>query len=210
MASAGRILIMPKGAYDASVTYQTLDLVNHNGKSWLAKKTVLGIEPSDANNEHWQNMFNINPDTVGAINRAGYGYYTGNVDELKQAGTYVVVYGYEGTSGTFPLNADTWFTVDVAVGGTGSVTQTWYLNSEESVAARVFVRHFNGHYWGGYLDTETMNQRVTNLESALTTTRTDLDNRTNSRLFFNWDNGGALQLFVDGTYYGTVAFVDKP
>lgn len=60
MASAGRILIMPKGAYNSNTTYEMLDLVNHNGISWLAKKTVVGIEPSDANAEYWQNMFALN------------------------------------------------------------------------------------------------------------------------------------------------------
>lgn len=59
MATAGRILIMPKGAYNASVTYEMLDLVNYNGTSWLAKKTVVGIEPNDANSEYWHNMVNI-------------------------------------------------------------------------------------------------------------------------------------------------------
>lgn len=61
MASAGRILIMPKGAYDASVTYETLDLVYHQGVSWLAKKTVSGIEPSASNSEFWHSMFDFDP-----------------------------------------------------------------------------------------------------------------------------------------------------
>jgi hypothetical protein len=39
MASAGRILIMPKGEWNAETEYEVLDMVNHNGKSWLAKKT---------------------------------------------------------------------------------------------------------------------------------------------------------------------------
>ena len=60
MASAGRILIMPKGTYDSSATYEMLDMVHHNGTSWLAKKSVTGIEPSAANSEHWHNMFNLN------------------------------------------------------------------------------------------------------------------------------------------------------
>ena len=61
MASAGRILIMPKGNYDSSVTYEMLDLVYYNGTSWLAKKTVKGIEPSETNNEHWQIVFDASP-----------------------------------------------------------------------------------------------------------------------------------------------------
>lgn len=60
MASAGRILIMPKGNYDSSVTYEMLDLVKHNGTSWIAKKTSVGIEPSEANSEYWQNLMDFN------------------------------------------------------------------------------------------------------------------------------------------------------
>ena len=59
MASAGRILIMPKGNYDSSATYEMLDMVHYNGTSWWAKKTVSNIEPSAANSEHWHNMFNL-------------------------------------------------------------------------------------------------------------------------------------------------------
>ena len=209
MASAGRILIMPKGAYNASATYEMLDMVSHNGTTWLAKKTLKNIEPSDANSEFWQNMFNATADGLGAISRTGYGRYIGNVDELKQAGTYVVIGGYEDTTGTFPLDADTWFTVDVAVGGTGSVTQTWYLNSEENVAARVFIRHFNGHYWGDFYDTETINQRVAVLEYQLNVTREEVQRRTNERVYLGVTDDNKLAVFVDGSYYGTVAFVDK-
>lgn len=59
MASAGRILIMPKGNYDSSATYEMLDMVQHNGTSWVAKKTAKGIEPSAANSEHWHSMFDL-------------------------------------------------------------------------------------------------------------------------------------------------------
>ena len=54
MANAGRILIMPKGEYDASVTYTMLDLVMYNNASWLAKKTATGITPEDG--EYWHKM----------------------------------------------------------------------------------------------------------------------------------------------------------
>ena len=56
MASAGRILIMPKGNYDSGVTYEMLDLVFNGGASWVAKKSVVGIEPSDTNSEYWMKM----------------------------------------------------------------------------------------------------------------------------------------------------------
>lgn len=56
MASAGRILIMPKGDWNAETTYEMLDLVFHNGTSWLAKKDVVGIEPSEEHTEYWFKM----------------------------------------------------------------------------------------------------------------------------------------------------------
>jgi hypothetical protein len=61
MASAGRILIIPRGDYDANSTYEKLDLVKYKGTSWLAKKNATGVEPSEANAEFWQNMFDIKP-----------------------------------------------------------------------------------------------------------------------------------------------------
>ena len=57
MTTAGRILIIPKGDYDSTATYEMLDLVKHNGTSWLAKKESTGIEPTVENAEYWQNMF---------------------------------------------------------------------------------------------------------------------------------------------------------
>ena len=58
MTSAGKILIMPKGDYDSTRTYQILDLVKHGGTSWIAKKSVPeGIEPTTANSEYWQSLF---------------------------------------------------------------------------------------------------------------------------------------------------------
>jgi hypothetical protein len=57
MTTAGRILIIPKGDYDASVNYEMLDLVKHGGTSWLCKKACTGKEPTTDNSEFWQNMF---------------------------------------------------------------------------------------------------------------------------------------------------------
>lgn len=57
MADAGRILIIPRGDYDANSTYEKLDLVKYKGTSWLAKKDVTGVEPSEG--EYWQNMFDF-------------------------------------------------------------------------------------------------------------------------------------------------------
>lgn len=67
-AIAGRVLILPKGDFDASVTYEFLDLVNHNSSSWLAKKASTGVEPSDENLEFWQKFgSSVTPDGVTIV-----------------------------------------------------------------------------------------------------------------------------------------------
>ena len=52
MISAGRVLLMPKGAYDASTTYELLDIVSYNGSSYIAKGTTTGNLPT--NTTYWQ------------------------------------------------------------------------------------------------------------------------------------------------------------
>lgn len=58
-ASAGRILIKPRGEWDANITYEMLDLVNHNGYAYLAKRTVVGIEPTDEYSTYWHSLLDI-------------------------------------------------------------------------------------------------------------------------------------------------------
>lgn len=53
-ASAGRVLIIPKGDYSASVTYGNLDMVYYGGKTYVCKKTSLNNLPTDT--EYWQLM----------------------------------------------------------------------------------------------------------------------------------------------------------
>lgn len=59
MATAGRVLILPRGNYDENAMYEMLDVVSYNGSSWLAKKTSQGMIPCEENSEYWQNMVDI-------------------------------------------------------------------------------------------------------------------------------------------------------
>lgn len=52
MISAGRVLLMPKGAYNPSTTYEMLDIVSYNGSSYIAKGTTTGNLPTDTT--YWQ------------------------------------------------------------------------------------------------------------------------------------------------------------
>ena len=68
MANAGRILIIPKGTWSANETYEMLDMVNHEGVSWLAKKTSAGIAPSIETSEYWFNFMGITTKEVHIVN----------------------------------------------------------------------------------------------------------------------------------------------
>lgn len=71
MADAGKIMIMPKGAYDASASYEVLDLVTHKGNVWVAKRNVTGVEPNSANSADWflmADLANYLPKSGGEIN----------------------------------------------------------------------------------------------------------------------------------------------
>ena len=52
MISAGRVLIMPRGAYNPLATYEMLDIVSYNGSSYIAKGTTTGNLPTDGT--YWQ------------------------------------------------------------------------------------------------------------------------------------------------------------
>lgn len=55
MVNAGRILIMPKGDWNALTTYDMLDLVAENGVAYLARQTNIGQNPStDVSMTYWQ------------------------------------------------------------------------------------------------------------------------------------------------------------
>lgn len=77
MATAGRILIIPKGEWSASGTYEMLDLVNYNGTSWLSKKHSQGIAPSEETGEYWFNFLGVTINETPVVNNlttttAGY------------------------------------------------------------------------------------------------------------------------------------------
>lgn len=68
-ASAGRVLIKPKGDWNSTTTYEMLDLVNHNGYAFLAKRTVVGIEPSDEYPEYWHNLLDMQKIVENSISK---------------------------------------------------------------------------------------------------------------------------------------------
>lgn len=49
MATLAKVVPIPKGNYSASATYNSLDIVRYNGKSWMCKQdSVTGITPAES------------------------------------------------------------------------------------------------------------------------------------------------------------------
>lgn len=60
--SAGRVLMIPKGDYNAAETYTMLDVVSYQGKSYVAKQTTTGNAPT--NTTYWQLMIDAQGHTI--------------------------------------------------------------------------------------------------------------------------------------------------
>lgn len=58
--SAGRVLLIPKGAYDGSATYSALDVVSYGHNSYVAKQATTGNLPTDTT--YWQILTNVTAD----------------------------------------------------------------------------------------------------------------------------------------------------
>lgn len=56
MASAGRVLLMPKGTWTANTEYNPLDFVYYGGNSYVCKATVSGAVDPTNDTTHWQQM----------------------------------------------------------------------------------------------------------------------------------------------------------
>lgn len=54
MTPVGKVMLKPKDDYDASVTYDVLDMVRHDNKLWIAKQSnILNVEPAASNSDYW-------------------------------------------------------------------------------------------------------------------------------------------------------------
>lgn len=65
-ASAGRVMIIPKGEYVSTETYQILDLVKDGSSAYIAKKTSKNVKPSnDTTQTYWMRITEA-PESVEA------------------------------------------------------------------------------------------------------------------------------------------------
>lgn len=139
MATAGRILIIPRGKYNEESTYNMLDMVSFGGKGWICKKTCIGIEPIEG--EYWA----VSVDATESIkeleekvNPLGIAYVEGNIDEvldsIEQEHPYL--YGHSDVLAELGLgdmvtvmvmsaNSDAKTICQSAIGGSGTATRCY-------------------------------------------------------------------------------------
>ena len=93
----GRILIIPKGNYDPSTPYNSLDLVRYDFKSWLCKTDgIIGITPTEGTD--WTLMTEDGTDGRGIVDIQRTG--TDPSNPLKDI--YTITYT-DGTTSTFTV-----------------------------------------------------------------------------------------------------------
>ena len=85
---AGRVLLLPKGAYDASTTYNLLDFVTYEGSSYVCKKTSLNHLPTDT--EYWQLLVSSTVHTLTSTLTAGQTSVTFNNALITDSSTIKV------------------------------------------------------------------------------------------------------------------------
>lgn len=95
MKSAGKVLPRLMGEYDPSVTYDVIDFVTYNG-FWICKQPgTVGIEPSEANSDHWMLVMS-GSGAGGDIDLSEYAKATevaelkGALDEKQPKGDYAL------------------------------------------------------------------------------------------------------------------------
>lgn len=70
-ATAGKVLIIPKGEYSASTQYKMLDMVYYEGCSYICKQTTTGhAPPTDAiSDSYWMKIADkVAVDSLSVVN----------------------------------------------------------------------------------------------------------------------------------------------
>ena len=128
MSKLAKIVPKPKGAYSASVTYNSLDIVRNSGKSWICKQdNVTGVTPADG--AYWmmiaQDGSGTDTDyvTVGTASSTTVEY-----EAVVINGTYNIVGGTMCMTQTLTLSAsaDTDFVFTNSVLTTDSEIDVWF------------------------------------------------------------------------------------
>jgi hypothetical protein len=154
MATAGRILLIPRGKYNKETQYQMLDMVSYARKGWVCKKTCKGIEPKEG--EYWSECIDVSgevdemlADVVNLKNNIGNIMTSGTIldnriltDDIKMKTMFVITSAYMPKD--YPFGSETEAFV-VYLADNGANRQKVYVMQYQG--AKVYERSiFNGQY----------------------------------------------------------------
>ena len=130
MESLGKIILSPKGTYSASATYNYLDIVRYDSKSWICKKyNTTGVTPAEG--QYWTVL--AEDGSVGATGPQGPQGETGPQGPQGNTGAQ----GPQGETGATGATGATG--PQGATGATPNVTATATVDSTSSANPTVTV-----------------------------------------------------------------------
>ena len=160
MGNAGRVLMIPKGDYNAATTYERLDFVYYQGRSYVCKQTSTGNAPT--NTTYWQALTGDASAEIQALtNEVRGNWATGGKNVLP-----ITISSQTRNGITLTVNDDKSITVSTAAGGatestaftisedysleagtyiysgvpaTGSSTSTYYLDMRTDSGSQFFI-----------------------------------------------------------------------
>lgn len=137
-ATIGRILLIPKGTYNGSTVYNSLDWVRDDGKAWVCKKDgTVGITPAEGANwtllaadgnaggaMPWSNVSSKPFDTIDTTNDFEVDAVNNNKLKIKRDtyGTMRIVSG--GTTTNLEASGDSTFEIDAGTNVTITADDT--------------------------------------------------------------------------------------
>lgn len=110
MNDAGKVCMMPKGTWSASVTYEFLDVVKFAQNSWVAKQSSINQEPSE-NSQYWQLLAKGTTEQYGtsdtaAATAAKVATTTEGDFELSTGASVTIKFANTDTAGSCTLSVD--------------------------------------------------------------------------------------------------------
>ena len=154
-ASAGRVLLIPKGTYNAATTYNMLDVVYYDGATYVCKQTSLGNLPTDT--DYWQLMASSSGTAAQvSFDPTGTGLEATNVQDAVEEVNEDMQYLYNNTGGknrnVYPYSDTTkssngiiWTDIgDGTVRATGGTSGTYSRFELHSTSEKMYLS--NGTY----------------------------------------------------------------
>lgn len=197
MVNAGRVLIIPKGAWSNLTPYEMLDLVSEGDKAYLARQASVGVRPSeDISMTYWQPFGSsasiattdtpglVMPDGVTiTVDATGLIVASLNVSDLKDIKLTSLANGdilkYDGTQSKW---------VNVALGTAASRNATSSITSGstdliESGAVNALKQNLESQISGKEAKPTDLTQTLTAGNTTLTFTNVAITNSAKARVY---------------------------